>query len=395
MRHLCKSTCALAILGALTVLGVASCADGAATAPVTTELALRDDMRQLWTQHVLWTRVFLIDSIAGLADADAANKRLLQNQIDIGDAIRPFYGDSAGDELTALLLQYVTGAAAMVAAVKTGDRSALGVVNTAWYANAHEIAVFLADTSPELALADLDPIMRAHAYQVEAEATARVQGDWTMDVATHDTLAVRSLEMADALSGAIARQFPDTVDTSATQSNGDLHRAMRRLWEHQVSWTRIFLVDSIAGLPDTGAARARLLQNQVDIGNAVKPFYGEEEGNTLTALLHDHVALTDRVVLDAKNRDTTDLTIASDLWYANGDRVAAFFAAGSPSVPLADARAMMRMHLDYTLAQANARLGADWPTDIAAFDAAEAHVLDMSDALGDSMVAQFPQPFSR
>ena len=64
---------------------------------------------------------------------------------------------------------------------------------------------------------------------------------------------------------------------------------MRKLWEDHVTWTRVFLITPIAGLPDTERPTERLLQNQVDIGNAIKPFYGDEAGDQLTALLRDHI----------------------------------------------------------------------------------------------------------
>jgi len=364
---------------------------------VTTQLTLRDDMRKLWTEHALWTRVFLIDSIAGLPGADAAYERLLRNQVDIGDAIRPFYGDDAGDQLTLLLRAHVAGTAAMVAAVKTGDRRTLGFVNTAWYANAHQIAVFLADTSRELTLAELDPMMRAHVYQTEAQAMARIQGDWTMDVETYDTVVSQTLEVADAMSGAIALQFGEmvAVDAAVTSSRAELHRAMRRLWQDHVSWNRVFIVDLIAGLPDTGTARTRLLQNRVDLGNAIEPFYGEDAANTLASLLHDHVDLTERVVRDAKNGNAADFAIASNLWYANADRIATFLAIFTQSLPLADLKALVRMHLDLTLAEVDARLSADWLTDVASYDAHEARMLALSDAVADGIVTQFPAQFAR
>lgn len=40
-------------------------------------------------------------------------------------------------------------------------------------------------------------------------------------------------------------------------------------------------------LPGTGQAVARLLQNQGDIGDAVKPFYAEAGGKELTRLLRN------------------------------------------------------------------------------------------------------------
>lgn len=391
-----QSTCAIVVLATLSVLGGASCDHQTTVGGYTTRSALRNDMRRLWTEHALWTRVFLIDSIAGLPDTDAATQRLLRNQVDIGNAIKPYYGTAAGDQLATLLRDHILGAAAVVTAAKAGDAAALATANTAWYANAHQIAVFLADANPHLALADLDAMMITHLDQTEAEATARLHSDWATDVQTYDLIVAHLVEMADAISAAITLQFPEMVaaDTTVTPSSSDLHRAMRGLWEDHVSWTRVFLVSAIAGLPDTSAAQARLLQNQVDIGNAIKPFYGEDAGNMLTSLLHDHIALAARVVVDAKTGDMADLRIASNLWYANADEIAAFLAAANSNWPLDHLRSMMRTHLDQTLAEATARLTADWATDVSSYDAVEDHILHMSDVLGDGIVAQFPDRFA-
>jgi hypothetical protein len=47
---------------------------------------------------------------------------------------------------------------------------------------------------------------------------------------------------------------------------------MRKLWEDHITWTRLYIVSAEAGLPDTDATLQRLLQNQTDLGNAIKPF---------------------------------------------------------------------------------------------------------------------------
>jgi hypothetical protein len=57
---------------------------------------------------------------------------------------------------------------------------------------------------------------------------------------------------------------------------------MDKLWEDHITWTRMVIVDFAAGLPDLRTAEARLLRNQVDIGNAIKPYYGRAAGNQLT-----------------------------------------------------------------------------------------------------------------
>src|SRR5512132_3904330 len=76
---------------------------------------------------------------------------------------------------------------------------------------------------------------------------------------------------AAAATRADARRGP-RIDRAA------FHDAMRKLWEDHVTWTRLFLVSAITGLPDGAtlpdldATTNRLLQNQTDIGNAIAPF---------------------------------------------------------------------------------------------------------------------------
>lgn len=363
---------------------------------VTTQLTLRDDLRTVWTEHALWTRMFLIDSVAGLPGANAAAERLWRNQLDIGNAIKPFYGDAAGDRLADLLQVHVVGVAAVVSAAKAGDSTALSAANATWYGNAHEIALFLSDTSPHLSLVELDRMMKAHLDRTESEAMARVHRASATDAQAYDATVAQALAIADAMSGAIAQDFPDlvAVDTSTTQSSAGLHREMRSLWQDHVGWARVLAVVSIAGLSDTDTARARLLDNDVAIGNAFEPYYGPEAGRALTALLDDHVTLADRVVLGAKARDVNELAVSTELWYANADRIAAFFARANPAWPGERLRSMLRTVIDRITAQATSRLAGDWSTDAEAYDAAETNILEMSDVLADGIVAQFPGRFA-
>jgi hypothetical protein len=63
------------------------------------ELALRNDMRKLWEDHVTWTRLAIISLTTDSPDTDATVGRLLRNQDDIGAAVAQFYGDAAGTRL--------------------------------------------------------------------------------------------------------------------------------------------------------------------------------------------------------------------------------------------------------------------------------------------------------
>src|SRR5262245_66036279 len=60
---------------------------------------LKQDMRKLWTDHVVWTRGYIIAALADAPDAPSALNRLMKSQEDIGDAVAQLYGDAAGQQL--------------------------------------------------------------------------------------------------------------------------------------------------------------------------------------------------------------------------------------------------------------------------------------------------------
>ena len=84
--------------------------------------AFQDEMRKLWEDHVTWTRLAIVSFVDELSDLEPTVARLLQNQSDIGDAIKPYYGDDAGDQLTTLLEGHINGAVDLLSAAKAGNR---------------------------------------------------------------------------------------------------------------------------------------------------------------------------------------------------------------------------------------------------------------------------------
>jgi hypothetical protein len=172
------------------------------------------------------------------------------------------------------------------------------------------------------------------------------------------------------------------------------HDAMRTLWEDHITWTRMFIVEFAADSPATEATAGRLLQNQADIGDAIKPFHGDAAGDQLTALLRDHILIAADLLAAAKAGDQQAVEEASDRWSANADDIAAFLSSANPDHwPLEEMRAMMRDHLDLTLAQAVARLQGDFEADIAAYDEVHGQILEMADMLSAGIIAQFPRAF--
>jgi hypothetical protein len=172
------------------------------------------------------------------------------------------------------------------------------------------------------------------------------------------------------------------------------HDDMRKLWEDHITWTRLVIIGVFEDLPDLDPTVQRLLQNQVEIGDAIKPFYGEEAGEQLTALLTDHILIAAEILQAAKSGDTAALEDAVERWYANGDDIAVFLNSANPKHwPLEEMKAMMREHLDLTLKEAVAYLEGDYDASIAAYDAVHLQALAMADMLSEGIIKQFPRKF--
>ena len=189
----------------------AHASDHGTSAPIVNQkqFAFRNDMRKLWEDHVTWTRLAIISLTTDSPDTNATVGRLLQNQTDIGNAIKPFYGDAAGEQLTGLLRSHILIAADLIAAAKAGDSSAVADAQARWTANADDIAAFLSAANPRSwPLADMKAMLHDPLALTTEAPLARLHGDWDADVAAYDEIHVQALGMADMLSTGIIRQFP-------------------------------------------------------------------------------------------------------------------------------------------------------------------------------------------
>jgi hypothetical protein len=170
--------------------------------------SLRQSMRKLWADHVVWTRGYIIAAVAGAPDAPIALDRLMKNQEDIGNAIVPYYGAAAGTKLTQLLKEHISIAGEVLAAAKANDNAKLTDADRRWHDNAGEIATFLSGANPNWTRDALLSMPNQHLALTTEEATARLQQRWADDAATFDEVFKQAMMMADALSEGILKQHP-------------------------------------------------------------------------------------------------------------------------------------------------------------------------------------------
>jgi hypothetical protein len=210
---------AIALASMIAVLAVSdAAASGRSSHPSTRALtpkalAFHDDMRALWEAHGSGTRMVIVSFVGNLPDLQAQEQTLLQNQVDIGNAVKPYYGRSAGNKLTKLLKEHILGAVTVLVAAKSGDKNQLAQAEAAWSANGRQIADFLHAADPHfLSRTAARRMMRVHLQQVIEQAVDELTGNYAASANAFGPYIRHILDMADMISGGIIRQFPSRFD---------------------------------------------------------------------------------------------------------------------------------------------------------------------------------------
>ena len=167
------------------------------------------DMRKLWIEHALWTRSYIVSATAGLEDRDKVLARLLRNMQDTGNAVKPYYGEAAGNKLAELLREHILIAGKIVAAAVQGNQADMERYNKDWYRNADDIAKFLSGANPNWSHKELKDLLDTHLQFVTTQITARLKKDWDAEIAAFDQGEALVIKLADTLSAGIIKQFPE------------------------------------------------------------------------------------------------------------------------------------------------------------------------------------------
>lgn len=168
---------------------------------------------------------------------------------------------------------------------------------------------------------------------------------------------------------------------------------MRKLWEEHVFWTRNVIFCLVDDLPGNVQAVKRQLQNQIDLGNALKPYYGDAAGDRLTELLYTHVNTTSDIIKAAKTRDSTVINDANKKWFTNADEIVQHLHKLNPDWAIGDLKKMLNDQMKLTADEASERLKRNYDADVIAFDKVHEGVLKMSDTLADGIIIQLPKKF--
>lgn len=172
----------------------------------TTNAALRD----LWLEHVFWVRNVVTASLAGDQAATAvAEGQVVANAKAIAGAIEPFYGVAAKDQLFGLLAGHYGAVRAYLDATLAKDATKQSAATDSLLSNAKEIAVFLSGANPNLPQDAVESLLQAHGGHHIAQIQQLQAKDFAAEAKTWADMTQHMYVIADALGGAIAKQFPE------------------------------------------------------------------------------------------------------------------------------------------------------------------------------------------
>jgi hypothetical protein len=170
-----------------------------------TSAALRD----LWVGHIFWVRNVAVDTFAGNKKAAAAaEKEVVANAKQIAAAIEPYYGNAASEKLFGLLAGHYGAVKQYLEATAAGSKAKQDAAVKNLTGNAGEIAKFLSGANPNLPFDTLNGLLLAHGGHHIQEIQQLKNKQYAEEAQTWEAMKKHMYVIADALAGAIAKQFP-------------------------------------------------------------------------------------------------------------------------------------------------------------------------------------------
>ncbi|MFJ8235646.1 acetylglutamate kinase [Ureibacillus sp. NPDC094379] len=165
-----------------------------------------------WPTPIFW--IILCNELGfceylNLPDIDFVLARLLKNATDMGEMIRPIYGDAAAERYSTLIKEHLLNAADLVKAAIAGDEQAAKIAEQKWYANADEIAAFLISVHPYLTEQEVKKMFYQHLALTKQEAVSMIMKDYQKDIEIYDEIEKQARQLADMISDAMIKLYPE------------------------------------------------------------------------------------------------------------------------------------------------------------------------------------------
>jgi hypothetical protein len=375
------------------VPSVSAAASTAASTSATKAADLRIGLNLLLLDHVYITAQTTDQAIIGnTAGFNAAAATLDKNTLALGNAIGTAYGDAAKTTFVELWRKHIGFFVAYTQAAAKNDAAGKGKADADLDGYRKDFDAFISGANPNLPKGAVADILVGHVKGLESVIDAQAAKDATWpDKAM--TAAGHSQKIADPLSGAIAKQFPDKFPGDPASKAADLRVALNLLLDEHVHLTS-FATGAALGANNAGfeQAAATLDKNTVGLANAIGSVYGDEAKSTFAELWRKHIGFFVNLAKStAANDQAMQDKAKADLDGYRKD-FDAFITGANPNLPKGAVADVLIPHVTGI----SAFITDQSTKSDKSFDDIETaanHSQKIADPLAEAIVKQFPDKF--
>ncbi|MBH0161561.1 copper amine oxidase [Fictibacillus sp. 26RED30] len=359
---------------------------------------LRADLDYLLSEHFVLAVTAMTKSYDGAKDAEAANKALDQNALDMTPAIASVYGEEGAAEFERIFREHNNYTDDLVNAAKEKDENARADAEKEVAEFVEEFSTFLSTaTEGKLPKEAATEAVKVHEAQVLEVFDNYVEGDYKEANETFREGYKHMYVISDALSGAITTQMPEKFEnTKSDTPAADLRSALNSLAAEHFALAATGMQKGFDQKKDYDFVSWAEDAHTSDFKAAIASIYGEEGAAQFEKVWQgNHINAQSEIVAATLEGDEAKAKEAK----AKLDQFAMDFgaflgAATAENLPAADAEKAIKAHEDLVRQTFDQYVAGDYDASYASFREGYKYMFGVGQALGGAIVTQMPDKFA-
>jgi hypothetical protein len=359
-----------------------------------TAAELRTALTLLLNEHVILASQATGAALGGRTDEfNAAAAQLNTNSEAISGAIGLVYGDEAGKAFDGLWKKHIGFFVDYTTALGKGDKAAAQKSADDLTRYATDFAAFLSSANPNLPKDAVAELVKTHILTLKTVVDDQAAKDYAKAYTDLGAAVAHMHMIADPLSAAIAKQFPDKFPGSASSKASDLNVALNSLLAQHVAYAALATDNALGGrTAEFDAAVALLGKNTTDLSDAVGSVFGKDAGTAFKGSWEKHIGFFVDYTKGVAGDPAKKAEAAANLEKYAGD-LAAFFNSALPDLPKAAVQELVKGHIVGLEGVIDAQGAKDWKKAYAEQSMGMAHMSEIANPLSAAIVKQMPDKF--
>ena len=353
---------------------------------------LRTALNLQLDEHVYLAGFAVSEALLGNTPGfEGAAKALDTNSVELSKSIGSVYGADAEKRFLELWRAHIGMFVAYTQGVAAKDTAKMSKAKADLDGYRKDFDAFLSGANPNLPKGAVAELLVPHVQHLAGAIDAVGAGDLATGFDMLKTAADQSQKIADPLSAAIVKQFPDKFTGDPSSKAADLRVTLNNLLGSHVYLAGLPVRMALGGSdPGFKAGLATLDKNSVELSKAIGSVYGTAAEARFLELWRAHlgmfVAYTQAV---AKNDAAGKTKALADLdgYRADFD---AFISGANPNLPKGAVANLLVMHVTGIAKAIDLLAAKDYASAYPQLKTAEDHSMMIADPLAEAIVIQFP-----